>query len=102
MNRGMDRRLANLERIAPPTRGEQDWGAPWISFRAVAEYCAKLRTSRSTAAGNAFAAVRDEQQHARLTAYAKLASFYGIRIMQPAVTRWTAPWRVRAAKASPP
>jgi hypothetical protein len=34
--------------------GEQDWGAEWISFRAVAEYCAKLRTPRgSAAAGDA-------------------------------------------------
>ena len=35
------------------TDGEQDWGAEWISFRAVAEYCAKLRTSRSAVAGDA-------------------------------------------------
>jgi hypothetical protein len=33
--------------------GEQDWGAEWISFRAVAEHCAKLRTSRAAAAGKA-------------------------------------------------
>jgi hypothetical protein len=30
--------------------GEQDWDAEWISFRAVAEYCAKLRTPRGAAA----------------------------------------------------
>jgi hypothetical protein len=33
--------------------GEQNWWAKWISFRAVAEYCAKLRTSRSAVAGDA-------------------------------------------------
>jgi hypothetical protein len=32
---------------------EQDWGARWINFHAVAQYCAKLRTSRKAAAGKA-------------------------------------------------
>ena len=33
--------------------GEQNWDAEWISFRAVAEYCAKLRTPRGAEAGDA-------------------------------------------------
>jgi hypothetical protein len=32
---------------------EQDWGARWISFQAIAQYCAKLRTPRKAVAGNA-------------------------------------------------
>jgi len=35
------------------TDGEQNWNAKWINFRAVAEYCAKLPTSRSAAACDA-------------------------------------------------
>lgn len=31
--------------------GRQDWTAAWISFKAIAEYCAALRTPRKSAAG---------------------------------------------------
>jgi hypothetical protein len=31
--------------------GEQDWDAEWISFRAVAEYCTKLRALSATRGG---------------------------------------------------
>ena len=31
--------------------GQQDWAAPWISFKAIAEYCAALRTPRKSVAG---------------------------------------------------
>jgi hypothetical protein len=33
--------------------GQQDWRAKWISFQAIAQYCATLRTPRKSAAGQA-------------------------------------------------
>lgn len=49
-NRKAEQRIANF--IAKhQTAGVQNWAARWISFKAIAQYCAGLRTPRKSQAG---------------------------------------------------
>lgn len=50
LSKRAERRIASFA-SKNQNAGEQDWAAPWISFKAIAEYCATLRTPRKPTAG---------------------------------------------------